>query len=101
MLSLTQLPYLIGLLLHCISSALFCFVITLHNSLPTEALIKPLGIHKRDRKSFFFFFSRKRSQGNIVTKVTKAGIIKKLATQKATISTITVSLLVLHEQNKQ
>ena len=59
MLSLTQLPYLIGLLLHCISSALFCFVITLHNSLPTEALIKPLGIHKRDRKSFFFFFKKK------------------------------------------
>ena len=47
--SLTQLPYLIGLLLHCISSALFCFVITLHNSLPTEALVKPLGmIHKLD-----------------------------------------------------
>ena len=60
-LSLTQLPYLIGLLLHCISSALFCFVITLHNSLPTGALVKPLGIiHKLDRKSFFFFFFQEK-----------------------------------------
>ena len=64
MLPLTQLPYLIELLLHCLSSALLCFVITLHNSLPTEALVKPLGIHKLDRKSFSFsFFQEKGHKG--------------------------------------
>lgn len=76
-----RLPFLIGLLLCCISRALFRFITTLDKRIPKGTLIKALGIHKLERKSFS---ENKRSEGNMVTKVTKASIIKKLVIPKTT-----------------